>query len=93
MGWSEVTVFQETEEGLQFARETINLTDVKDLNRQRITDTKNNLRREGDTLEIEKKVIEGKATPEETMRLAKKLFKQDSEMQKQLSALLKKKLA
>ena len=45
VGWAQVTVFKEDEAGLAAAKASLTLSDVVDLNRQKVTDAKNNLRR------------------------------------------------
>ena len=45
VGWAQVTVFKEDEAGLTAAKASLTLSDVVDLNRQKVTDAKNNLRR------------------------------------------------
>ena len=45
VGWVQVTVFKEDEAGLAAAKASLTLSDVVDLNRQKVTDAKNNLRR------------------------------------------------
>ena len=45
VGKANVTIFEETEENLAHVKSVLTLNDVKDLNRQKITDGKNNLRR------------------------------------------------
>ena len=45
VGWAQVTVFKEDESGLTAAKASLTLSDVVDLNRQKVTDAKNNLRR------------------------------------------------
>jgi len=45
VGWAKVTTFQPNEAGLAEAKRTLTLSDVGDLNRQKFTDAKNNLRR------------------------------------------------
>ena len=45
VGWTKVTVFKETEAGLTAAKAALTLSDVANINRQRVTDAKNNLRR------------------------------------------------
>lgn len=45
VGWTQVTTFKETEDGLNKAKQDLTLQDVINVNRQRITDAKNNLRR------------------------------------------------
>ena len=45
VGWAQVTVFKLSEAGLKAAKDSLTQSDVADLNRQKITDAKNNLRR------------------------------------------------
>jgi len=45
VGWTKVTAFKPNEEGLTAAKQSLTLSDVADLNRQKVTDAKNNLRR------------------------------------------------
>ena len=45
VGWAKVTTFQPNEAGLAAAKASLTLPDVGDLNRQKFTDAKNNLRR------------------------------------------------
>jgi len=45
VGWTQVTTFRETEEGLAAAKAALTLADLININRQRVTDAKNNLRR------------------------------------------------
>jgi hypothetical protein len=45
VGWTEVTLFQETEAGLAEAKRTLTLDGLSKINRQTCTDAKNNLRR------------------------------------------------
>jgi len=45
VGHTKVTVFKETEDNLAAVRAALTLGDVIDINRQRFTDAKNNLRR------------------------------------------------
>ncbi len=45
VGWVKVSVFQPNAEGLAAAKASLTLSDVGDLNRQKFTDAKNNLRR------------------------------------------------
>jgi len=44
-GWAQVTVFKLSEAGIAAAKTQLTQSDVADLNRQKITDAKNNLRR------------------------------------------------
>jgi len=44
-GYVQVDTFQENEAGLAAAKQSLTLADVIDLNRQKVTDAKNNLRR------------------------------------------------
>jgi hypothetical protein len=45
VGYTQVTVFKEDEHGLAALKAVLSLSNLKDLNRQKITDAKNNLRR------------------------------------------------
>ena len=45
VGWTQVNVFKVNEAGLKAAKEALTLSHLNDLNRQIITDAKNNLRR------------------------------------------------
>lgn len=45
VGFAKVTVYQANEEGLAAARQSLTLSQLGDLNRQKITDAQNNLRR------------------------------------------------
>jgi len=45
VGWAQVTVFKLSDAGLAAAKAKLTLSDVADLNRQKVTDAKNNLRR------------------------------------------------
>ena len=45
VGWAKVTTFQANAAGLAAAKNILTLSDVEDLNRQKFTDAKNNLRR------------------------------------------------
>lgn len=45
VGWAKVTTFQANEVGLAAAKESLTLAQLGDLNRQQVTDAKNNLRR------------------------------------------------
>jgi hypothetical protein len=65
VGWSQVVVVKVNEAGLKAAREALTLSDIIDLNRQKITDVRNNIARLGDIQKAVAKVREGKATPEE----------------------------
>lgn len=44
-GWGQVTLFQENKEGLEAAKRALTLDNLKDLNRQKTTDVKNDVRR------------------------------------------------
>lgn len=45
VGYGEVTVFKANDAGLEAARLSLTLSDLENLNRQRVTDVKNNVRR------------------------------------------------
>ncbi len=45
VGWAKVTTYQTNEAGLAVARAQLTLGELEDLNRQKFTDAKNNLRR------------------------------------------------
>ena len=45
VGWAQVTVFKLSDAGLAAAKAKLTQSDVADLNRQKVTDAKNNLRR------------------------------------------------
>ena len=45
VGWTEVDTFKHSDAGLAKAKATLTLANVDDLNRQKVTDAKNNLRR------------------------------------------------
>ncbi len=45
VGWAKVSVFQPNAEGLAAAKASLTLSNLGDLNRQKFTDAKNNLRR------------------------------------------------
>jgi len=45
VGWTQVTVFKQNEAGLAAAKASLTQSNIADLNRQQITDAKNNLRR------------------------------------------------
>ena len=45
VGYANVTIFKEDDAGLAAAKASLTLSDVVDLNRQKVTDAKNNLRR------------------------------------------------
>lgn len=45
VGRANVTVFKENNEGLAAAKQSLTLSDLVNINRQRVTDVKNNLRR------------------------------------------------
>ncbi len=45
VGWAKVSVFQPNQAGLEAAKASLTPADVLDLNRQKFTDAKNNLRR------------------------------------------------
>jgi len=45
VGWAKATIFQLNAEGLKAAKASLTLSNVNDINRQELTDVKNNLRR------------------------------------------------
>ena len=75
VGWGQCEVFKENPEGLKEAKATLTEKDVVDLNRQRITDVKNNVRRFAEVDAILAKVKAGKATPAELVKVLNKLVK------------------
>jgi len=90
VGHVKVTVWAETEEGLKAAREAYSMDSLKDSNRQKVTDAKNDLRRLGDFQEILAKVKAGTATLDELMKAIKNLTKDapSGELAKQIQTLL-----
>lgn len=90
IGWATTTLFKVNKEGLEALKAALTLEKVKDLNRQEITDVRNNLAREYKLKALEAKVMAGTATPTEVSKVFAAKAKSNPELAKQAALLLKK---
>ena len=90
IGWANVKLIKVNKEGLEAFRPKFSLANLKDLNRQIITDIRNNLARLFELKALKAKVIAGKATPAETAKVFAAEAKSNPALAKEAEALLRK---
>ena len=92
IGWAQIRLVKVNKEGLNALRPALTLGNVKDLNRQIITDVRNNLARSFELKALLAKVVAGKATPAEIAKVFSAQAKVDPKMAKEAEAILIKAL-
>lgn len=69
VGWAKVTTFQPNEAGLAAAKQSLTLSELNDLNRQKFTDAKNILRRGTSVLAALRQVAKANPKVEELIKV------------------------
>jgi len=88
IGWSNLTLNKVNEEGIAEAKANFSQRDLIDLNRQKITDVRNNLARTYKLKALIAKVKAGKGTPAEVAKVFAALAKSNPELVKAAEKLL-----
>lgn len=89
VGWTQIVLNKVNEAGLTAAKVSFKLSDLIDLNRQRITDARNNLARSYEIKALIAKVKAGKGTPAEIARVFSTLAKTNPQLAKAAESMLK----
>jgi hypothetical protein len=90
VGFTNRKLFKVNEEGFEAFKATVTQDNLKDLNRQIITDARNNLARSFELKAIIAKVKANKATPAEIAKVFSALAKSNPEMAKEAQKLVAK---